>query len=555
MAQSVEITAPEEFRTAKELMLDRFAERGVPAGTGACVDFRREDSLAPGAYAVSGGSIAASDLSGALGGAGRYLRGCGWSGDGFEPFAGEISCVPRCSLRGVYFAYHFHNFYHVAPMPEIERYIEDLALEGVNAFMTGVPTIDLESADDPGKEESIRRITVMFKKCRSLGMKTCTGLQTNGAYKNFPREYLFTPLKDELGRHGNSGNMMCVASEGARKVVDGCNGDILRLFREHGAPIDYFMTWPYDEGGCGCAACSPWGGKGFLEMSKREFELAGSFYPEAGRIVSTWTFDTPYEGEWEALSRSLREDKWCDVILADAHEDYPRYPLDVEVPGGLPLITFPEISMWGLYPWGGFGATVLAERITKLWAEHRGKSDGGFCYSEGIFEDINKALIAALYADGDASPEETLAGYARYEFGAADTEAFVRLCGLLEKNHTLDALKGAMERKTAEEAYFTALKLDRDLPVWGRRCWRWRQILLRARLEFYRCAVKERGLDQKPAMQEYPEAMAAFRELVAIYHCSEHETNDPYHERVRPWAGSQMLRDAARVAKCEPFSG
>lgn len=33
-----------------------------------------------------------------------------------------------------------------------------------------------------------------------------------------------------------------------------------------------------------------------------------------------------------------------NYILADAHEDFPRYPLDVGVPGRLPLLTFPEIS-------------------------------------------------------------------------------------------------------------------------------------------------------------------------------------------------------------------
>jgi hypothetical protein len=43
-------------------------------------------------------------------------------------------------------------------------------------------------------------------------------------------------------------------------------------------------------------------------------------------------------------------------LLADAHEDFPRYPLDAGVPGNLPLLNFPEISMWGNWPWGGFGA-------------------------------------------------------------------------------------------------------------------------------------------------------------------------------------------------------
>jgi hypothetical protein len=49
------------------------------------------------------------------------------------------------------------------------------------------------------------------------------------------------------------------------------------------------------------------------------------------------------------------------MILADGHNNYfPKYLLDHGVPGNLPLLNFPEISMFGRSPWGGVGKPLLA---------------------------------------------------------------------------------------------------------------------------------------------------------------------------------------------------
>ena len=129
-------------------------------------------------------------------------------------------------------------------------------------------------------------------------------------------------------------------------------------------------------------------------------------------------FDTPPEGEWQGLADALaKADRWVDYILADAHEDFPRYPLDVGVPGNLPLLNFPEISMWGNWPWGGSGANPLPARFQRLWDQVKHVVQGGFPYSEGIYEDMNKAVVAQFYWDRDRSARETLEEYIAYEFG------------------------------------------------------------------------------------------------------------------------------------------
>ena len=86
-----------------------------------------------------------------------------------------------------------------------------------------------------------------------------------------------------------------------------------------------------------------------------------------------------------------------DYILADNFEEYPRYPLDKGVPGGFPLLNFPDISMYGQNPWGGYGANPHPSRLQARWDETKTKLSGGFPYSEGIYEDLNKVICAELY--------------------------------------------------------------------------------------------------------------------------------------------------------------
>ena len=86
---------------------------------------------------------------------------------------------------------------------------------------------------------------------------------------------------------------------------------------------------------------------------------------------------------------------WADFLMVDAHREYPRYPLEHALIK--PIVNFPEISMWGLKPWGGYGANPLPERFQRIWNDSKHILDGGLPYSEGIYEDISKIQFAGYY--------------------------------------------------------------------------------------------------------------------------------------------------------------
>lgn len=465
--------------------------------------------------------IAGGSPRGLLYGVGKFLRTSNYDAS-FTPSSWRGTSQPSGTLRGMYFASHFHNWYHQASEAEIARYTEDIALWGVNTIKLSFPTLNIKDWNDPEADLAISMLRKYAKSTHELGLQFATGVN-NTWFINAPKNIRATPLPDPTHRRGNSGHPICPSNpEGRAYILANA-----RTFFEKMADsqIDILVFWPYDEGGCACDKCQPWGSNGFLKLSRQLAELGRRHFPKLKTVLSTWMFDTPPEGEWQGLTDALaKENGWVDYILADAHEDFPRYPLDVCVPGQLPLLNFPEISMWGNSPWGGFGANPLPRRFQRLWDQVKQKVSGGFPYSEGIYEDITKAIVVQYYWDPERTAHDTLAEYAAYEFGGNVTDDVLALIDDLETNSALSYRKQPVDLDAAKRAYDVAERINGRLPAWAKQNWRWEILHLRAIHD------RERFI---AGSLDSPAAEAAMLRLMDIYHC-QLETDDPYHHRVRP---------------------
>lgn len=458
---------------------------------------------------------------GVLYGVGKFLRTSSYDGH-FVPSSWRGTSVPQGNVRGMYFATHFHNWYHQAPEEEITRYMEDLALWGVNAVMVIFPMINLRDWNDPQAEPAMAMVLYYAKIARALGIQFVTGIN-NAFFIDAPESIRATPLPDPTRRRGNSGHPICPSNPDGHTYIMENTRRLYEKLSEAG--LDILCFWPYDEGGCACEKCRPWGANGYLRLSCDQAALARQYFPNLKTILSTWMYDTPPEGEWQALTDYVAsEGHWIDYILADSHEDFPRYPLDIGVPGKRPLLNFPEISMWGNWPWGGFGAHPLPSRFQRLWDQVKQSVSGGFPYSEGIYEDMNKAVVLQFYWNRDQSARITLEEYIGYEFSPAVIKEVLAIIDILE------SAAGSFQRKEHPDnaAVLRACELaeivDARLPEWAQKNWRWEILRLRTILDRERFAGD--GL-------ETPAAEEAMIRLIEIYHC-QLETDDPYHHRVRP---------------------
>ena len=293
-----------------------------------------------------------------------------------------------------------------------------------------------------------------------------------------------------------------------------------RLFDEfQDTGLDYLVFWPYDEGGCGCSKCWPWGSRGHLELSRDISERARQRWPKCQFVLSTWIYDTPPAGEWTGLSQALAEDPCLiDFVMADAHEDYPRYPLENGVPGDKPLLNFPEISMWGMSPWGGYGANPLPAHLQSLWNQVKGVVAGGFPYSEGIYEDINKVIYSQFYWDPTQSARESVKAYAAAYFSPDVAESIADAVDILERNHKrsnrvrISPVPGSTKKALALMNEAKA-KLTKEV----QQSWRWRILYLRTQIDDI--LAKTNGRFQGEELKQ------AFDELVRIYHAENVHTN------------------------------
>jgi hypothetical protein len=448
--------------------------------------------------------IVGNDERGLLYGVGKFLRASRYDQGGFTAGAWRGASVPLKPIRGIYFATHFGNYYEAAPIEEVQRYVEDLALWGVNSLVVHFPHWQFNGFDDPAARRFLDRLKDIMRAAHGVGMRVGLIEAANDAFKSSPGELRNTPVPDPLHRHGNFGVQLCPAKPKAHEVLLRDWDRLLDVFADVG--LDYINYWPYDEGGCGCKDCWPWGARGYPKLCRELSASVRRKFPEARIILSTWTYDTPPCGEWEGLTKALAEDKsWVDYIQADAHEDFPRYPLEKGVPGGLPLLNFPEISMWGQSPWGGYGANPLPGRLQRLWDQTQKKLSGGFPYSEGIYEDLNKVICSQLYWDPARPAAETIKEYIAFEYSPEVVDQLAAVVETLEKNHLWKGIGPG-----AVAAFESVKQAEAKLTPQAKSAWRWRVLFLRALID--KELFARQGRREGPAMKE------AFGELTGIYH-------------------------------------
>lgn len=461
--------------------------------------------------------ITGTDRLGLLYGVGQFLHTSGFSPTGFTPSAWRDSSSPKMSLRGIYFATHFFNYYHRAPLAEVKAYLEDMALWGYNVLFVWYDLNQYQDIHDSKAQAMLARLNALFETARGLGLRTGTGAVANEGYGSSPVALRAKDRTPEGKRIPNLGGELCPSQPGAMELILKWNKQKFDAFKAAG--LDYYILVAYDNGGCTCEQCKDWGSNGYLRAAEPVARAFRRHFPAGKLILSTWYFDHYTQGEWQGITEKFKRQRpdWVDYIMVGGSgAKLPAYPLAHGAPGGFPMINFPEISMYQHSPWGGFGANPLPTHLQNQWDGTKDLLAGGFPYSEGIYEDMNKAICAQHYWNPARSSAEILAEYLAFNFSPAVVAPVSRALGILEQNmwRTREDKDGrarfVMKRtEGAAEAERLITEAEAQLPEATRTSWRWRIIRLRA------------FIDAELVRNDFfisDRCEAAFQELDALYH-------------------------------------
>ncbi len=524
---------PDDKAFIGDMLKERISERTTLGGKGSTlkVTFRIDPSLGEDHAIViitrGEAKIRGDRFRSVVAGTGVLLRAITYKEDRILLHDGQLEYKPVNHFRQAYLSRHFDNFFHRAPAKDFLRYIDDLALWGINGIHTMVqyPEVDAAHAtpEDLAVFEDVSNKVIDRVHALDL-IFTITG-GANTAPSNMPAEY--RAQKNINPRRGATDYNVCPEKPGALDYLLKLRQEAVDKYADKA--VDGFVYWPYDEGGCSCEKCQPWGGRGYVKLIEKYKEIHEKAYPGCTHLVSTWLFD---DDDWKMFYDYLHHQDWIDYLIVDAHDDFPRFPLEHAMPNDIKIITFPEISMWGRRPWGGFGAIAMPERFERLFRQAQPVVGGFQLYSEGIFEDLNKIVVNGLYTTPSRHADDILEEYAHYEFPGCNPEDFKAFIHLLEDTHwTRQApnthhsfvekyLKNtsdeelAARAKLADQAYALAQKIDKDILPSMRQCWRWRVFYLRALIDHELFNTRD---PHTPAADE------AYRELVKIYYAQEQQ--------------------------------
>ena len=468
------------------------------------VALRIDEQLTADEYRISAqGEIVAQSRCAILAGIGRYLRESRFDGEGgFEPARQEFSLIPTKAVRGMYLASHFYNFYHAGPLKEIYEIVAGMALQGGNAIQLWYDMHHYPSIDDPESVEMIERLRAIYKYAKELGMKICIGGLANEAFAGTPENiraewsvqngYKSAPV-------GHYHVEICPGKPGGMEEILRQRRQMLRAFAD--LKPDYFSYWPYDQGGCTCKDCAPWGANGFMKLAPAMWKLLQEEIPGAAMLCGVWRFDIFTDGEWDAFQKKMESGKYdfFDYLYGYFFEN-EKIP-EIVSSGKMKMLSFPEISMRGSVPWGGFGANPMPAYLQEMEEANSNLYEGGFPYSEGIFEDINKSIILGFGTGQYQSARDILRDYVRYEFGVREPDEIVDILYDMEEtlerhrydqdNEIQDYPRKAPTEDTVyrfeivnpekiDSIYERTMRVNATIPEEMRKSWKWRIIYLRA---------------------------------------------------------------------------
>lgn len=417
-------------------------------------------------------SAIGNDERGCMFASGALLRLLEWGDGRVRVLCRDIETAPAKPMRGHQIGWRpTANSYDRWGLKEFEQYIREMVVWGANA-------IELIPFDSTYDREKNTRFT-----CALADLIASYGLHV----------WLWYPIGDDVppGMTGPGlvpGELPCPSQSAGRKyILDRRNALFARM--KH---LDGVLIPGGDPGGCKCEKCSPWVDT-LLPLAQDIAKALHRYHPKAGLWLSNQGFLEEHNTRFYKYL-SARQPTWLAGVVHAPWVEETVASMRARTPKRYPIRQYPDIchTVRCQYPvrdWDqAFAATLGREPAIYRPTEHahiarlyQPQTCGAITYSDGVTDDLNKVIWAAVLWDPKVSDGAVLTDYARFFFGSRAAPDVVRGIRGLEANWRGPVISHAGISK----AFDLWRRLERNHPDHTKRNWRFQMALLRAYYDRY----------------------------------------------------------------------
>lgn len=336
---------------------------------------------------------------------------------------------PLFGTRTLYCPAHFGNSYECPGDREFRALLETWRDWGFNEFAdwfdpancidpwhVGPYSEQLYDLSRAQRDMHVRR----FQAAQSLGLPGVLVLTPNTVYQDQCGPEVDATKTDRI-----FGPLLCPSIPPARTTILRNNENWFKTLAQGGVKLKAIAACPYDFGGCACDKCRPWI-LTFAEMCREVHAIAERYHPGVEmRMIGWW---------WSAEEHQMFAD-WADRHAPGWVKSITLHiPYDQSDVAGVPLpqgcsrqafvhIGYAEDAAPRDY-YGHLGPAIAPERLERtLLALHARGCTGWMAYSEGLFEDVNKAIVAGLSSGRCASALAAVRAFVETCFHVNDSSA------------------------------------------------------------------------------------------------------------------------------------
>ncbi len=337
--------------------------------------------------------------------------------------------------RELYAPGHFGNWYEVAGRFEMRDVLAEAKWWGFNWYGDWFDTVNLTEKPHLSPVASHCWLTkalwenkkAHFQEARRLGFKLDLLVTPNHVYLDqVSKETMAKDLPERQAEKRGIrffGQLVCPSNPKARSIILKNYDELFRELAESSIRLDAVTYAAYDFGGCACRKCNPWIVT-FAELCKEIHGVAAEYFPGVKMRFCCWW--------WNPKDHNLFAE-WADKHMPGEVESMALWiKYGEDKPGTVPPGRLPEECREAYFihigysdnradndVYGQWGPVVAPSRITRTLETLKSVHGEGFmAYSEGVFDDVNKAILGGLSSGRFSSVQEVLEEYARRYFEA-----------------------------------------------------------------------------------------------------------------------------------------